>query len=390
MIRDDRPLVMHVIHRLDFGGLENGLVNLVNRMPEQTFRHVIVALSGVNATFATRIRRNDVEVVPLGKRAGKDVRAYQRMFAAIRRARPAILHTRNLGTIDMQWVAALAGVPFRIHGEHGWEAGDPQGRSPKSLRIRRACRPVIHRYVPMSRDIARWLESCVGVEPSRIRQLYSGVDTERFRPGPQPGAEGGSLDCRLTVGTVGRLDPVKHQAALVRALASLRPSYPHLRLLIVGDGPERGPLASLAESLGMADAVEFTGPRLDIEDSLRRMDVFVLPSINEGISNTILEAMATGLPVVAGRVGGNPELVVDGVTGTLYDPGDGGGLVSAVSSYLADPGRRRQHGRAGRERVVQNFSLEAMVQRYQALYEELFSSASRRRRGRPGVGVEGS
>jgi sugar transferase (PEP-CTERM/EpsH1 system associated) len=388
MIRDDRPLVMHVIHRLDFGGLENGLVNLVNRMPEQTFRHAIVALSGVNATFATRIRRNDVEVLSLGKRAGKDVRAYATMFAAIRRARPAILHTRNLGTIDMQWVAALAGVPFRIHGEHGWEAGDPQGRSPKSLRIRRACRPVIHRYVPMSRDIARWLGSCVGVDASRIRQLYSGVDTERFGPGP--GAAGGSPDASLTVGTVGRLDPVKHQAALVRALASLRPSYPHLRLLIVGDGPERVPLASLAQSLGMADAVEFTGPRLDIEDSLRRMDVFVLPSINEGISNTILEAMATGLPVVAGRVGGNPELVVDGVTGTLYDPGDGGGLVSAVSSYLADPDRRRQHGRAGRERVVQNFSLEAMVQRYQALYEELFSSASRRRRGRPGVGVEGS
>jgi sugar transferase (PEP-CTERM/EpsH1 system associated) len=388
MIRDDRPLVMHVIHRLDFGGLENGLVNLVNQMPEQTFRHAIVALSGVNAAFATRIRRNDVEVVPLGKRAGKDVRAYAAMFAAIRRARPAILHTRNLGTIDMQWVAALAGVPFRIHGEHGWEAGDPQGRSPKSLRIRRACRPVIHRYVPMSRDIARWLGSCVGVEASKIRQLYSGVDTERFRPGPGSGE--GRVDATLTVGTVGRLDPVKHQAALVRALASLRPSYPHLRLLIVGDGPERVPLASLAESLGVADAVELAGPLLEVEDSLRRMDVFVLPSINEGISNTILEAMATGLPVVAGRVGGNPELVVDGVTGTLYEPGDGGGLVSAVSSYLADAHRRRQHGRAGRERIVQNFSLEAMVQRYQALYEELFSSASPRRRGRLGVRMEGS
>jgi glycosyltransferase involved in cell wall biosynthesis len=119
------------------------------------------------------------------------------------------------------------------------------------------------------------------------------------------------------------------------------------------------------------------------------MDVFVLPSINEGISNTILEAMATGLPVVAAHVGGNPELVADGVTGALYDPARPGTLEAALVPYLADPAHREAHGRAGRERVVQNFSLEAMVQRYQALYDELLKDQRPSPRPSPARAGEG-
>ena len=186
MTRAQAPLIAHVIHRLDFGGLENGLVNLVNRMPADRYRHAVLCLSGFNPEFRKRIRREDVEVLSLDKQPGKDPGTYLRMWRLLRRLRPEVVHTRNLGTVDMQWIAALAGVPHRVHGEHGWEASDPQGLSTRSLRIRRACRPVIDRYVPMSRDIARWLEEQVGVDPARIRQLYSGVDTERFRPEEEP------------------------------------------------------------------------------------------------------------------------------------------------------------------------------------------------------------
>ena len=144
------PLVVHVIHRLDFGGLENGLVNLVNCMPADRFRHAIVCLAGFEPDFRDRIQRSDVEVISLGKRPGKDLAPYARMWRVLRRLAPSVVHTRNLGTVDMQWIAAAAGVPHRVHGEHGWEASDPCGRNPKALRIRRACRPVIHLYVPMS------------------------------------------------------------------------------------------------------------------------------------------------------------------------------------------------------------------------------------------------
>jgi sugar transferase (PEP-CTERM/EpsH1 system associated) len=310
-----------------------------------------------------------VEVTSLDKQPGKDFGAYRRMWHVLRRLGPAVVHTRNVGTIDMQWVALAAGVPRRVHGEHGWEASDPKGLNPRALRIRRACRPVIHRYVPMSMDIATWLKTSVGVDERQIRQLYSGVDVERFTPAE----ERRSVETAVVIGTVGRLDPVKKQDLLLDALARICQRQPNVKLTIVGDGPLREPLRSHATELGVADRVNFTGARSDAPELMRSFDVFVLPSINEGISNTILEAMATGLPVVAGRVGGNPEIVADGVTGRLYDPVDASGLEQALMPYLTDPVVRRAHGAAGRARVVQNFSLAAMVGRYQNFYDELLA-----------------
>lgn len=364
------PLVVHVIYRLDVGGLENGVVNLLNRLPRERYRQAVVCLAGYGAEFRERIERSDVEVVSIGKQPGKDPRMYARVWRAFRRLRPAIVHTRNLGTVDLQWVAWAAGARHRVHGEHGWEAADPQGRDPRTLRIRRACRPVIERYVPMSRDLARWLADDVGVAPSRIRQLYNGVDTLRFAPP----ATGMRDDSTVTVGTVGRLDPVKNQGRLLEAVAALGrrdPRYSQVRVLVVGAGPQDANLRARAEELGLGGRIEFTGASSDTAPLFRRMHVFALPSLNEGISNTILEAMATGLPVVAGRVGGNPELVQEGVTGSLYDPTLPDALERALEPYLAQPSLRGLHGVAGRERAVQHFGLDGMIQRYLDLYDEL-------------------
>lgn len=372
------PLVAQVLYRLDYGGLENGVVNLVNRMPADRYRQAVVCLAGFGAEFRRRIRRDDVQVVSIEKRPGKDPAAYLRMWRTLRRLRPAIVHTRNLGTVDMQWVAVAAGVRHRVHGEHGWEASDPRGLSPRSLRIRRACRPAVQRYVPMSRDLAEWLQSAVHVPPSRIRQAYSGVDTERFRP--PTSAEHASREAGIVrIGTVGRLDPVKNHVSLLRALRSVLDARPGLaatlRLSIVGDGPQRAGLESLARELDLEEVVGFTGTRDDTAELMRGFDVFVLASMNEGISNTILEAMASGLPVLAARVGGNPELVVNGVTGLLYEHGAPEGLVAGLLRYLDEPGLRASHGRAGRERALAEFSLDSMVQRYIDIYDELTCAA---------------
>jgi sugar transferase (PEP-CTERM/EpsH1 system associated) len=230
--------------------------------------------------------------------------------------------------------------------------------------------------VAMSRDIARWLEESVGVPRERIHQLYSGVDGDRFhREGPRPADLPWNAGDKLVIGTVGRFDPIKNQAGLLRAFRAILDQHPdwrsRLRLIIAGDGPLRGMLSALARDLGLGDSLWLTGARGDVPELMRAMDVFVLPSINEGISNTILEAMATGLPVVAGRTGGNPELVVEGVTGTLYDPREGAALVAALENYVAQADLRSTHGHAARSRVVEQFSLEAMVGRYVALYDGL-------------------
>ena len=369
------PLIAHIIYRLDFGGLENGLVNLVNRMPPERYRHVIVCLAGSNPTFRQRIERADVEVLSLDKKPGKDLGMYLRAWRVLRRLRPDIVHTRNLGTVDLQWIAATAGTAHRVHGEHGWEATDPRGLAPRGLRIRRACRPAISRYISVSRDIAHWLEQYVGVPPARIDQVYNGVDVAKFHPAHPVEARVASNDGDVvSIGTIGRLDPVKNHVALLQAFAALRARQPRLRLTIVGDGQLRDELESHAAALGIDDDVMFSGARSQVPELMRHFDVFVLPSINEGISNTILEAMASGLPVVASRVGGNPEVVVDGVTGRLYEPSDSAGLEQALLPYVADPLLRQAHGRAGRQRVVQNFSLDSMVDRYVAIYDELLGT----------------
>lgn len=371
------PLIAHIVFRFDYGGLENGIVNLVNRMAPERYRHAIICLDGFGDDFRRRLTVPGIEVVSIDKKPGKDFPAYSRMWRLLRRLQPSITHTRNLGTIDMQWVAAAAGVPRRVHGEHGWSPTDPQGLDRRNLRIRRACRPVLHRYVAMSRDIAQWLARHVHVPPDAIRQIYNGVDADRFRPaGPLPvDLPWSRCNDPRVLGTVGRFDPIKNHAALLRAFARILDRRPDLRsdlrLIIAGDGPERARLTALVQELGIAERAWLPGARQDIADLMRAMDVFVLPSINEGISNTILEAMASGLPVVAGRVGGNPELVVEGVTGTLYDAAQPDGLEDALLTYLDGDDLRCSHGTAGRERAVQHFSLDTMVRHYVDLYAEL-------------------
>ena len=379
-MRRESALICHVIYRLDYGGLENGLVNLVNHLPRERFRHAIVCLAGAGA-MRERIEREDVRVVSIDKRAGKDPASYARAWRVFRALQPDIVHTRNLGTIDLQWVAWAAGIRRRLHGEHGWDASDPRGDARRTRSIRRACRPVIQRYVAMSRDIERWLRDDIGVAAARIRQVYNGVDTRRFHPGnalPQDWPWTGEDRRNLWVcGTVGRLDPLKNQVALVDAFADVVARSPgernRLRLVVAGDGPARGAIETRIRERGLGKLAWVAGARRDVQQVLTALDVFALPSINEGISNTILEAMATGLPVVAASVGGNAEVVENDRSGILCADSAPSAIADALARYLADPALAQRHGTAGRARAEQHFSLEAMVREYSALYDEVLA-----------------
>jgi glycosyltransferase involved in cell wall biosynthesis len=158
---------------------------------------------------------------------------------------------------------------------------------------------------------------------------------------------------------------------LIQAFAQVRAQHPAALLVVAGDGPCRAELERVAAGLGQRDHVRLLGNRDDIPTVMSALDVFVLPSIAEGISNTILEAMATGLPVVATRVGGNPELVEEGVGGALVPRSDPGALAAAIAAYTGDAELRRRHGQASRQRAIGHFSLERMAQAYANLYTAL-------------------
>ena len=374
------PLIAHVIHRLGVGGLENGLVNLLNHLPEAGYRHAVVCLTE-STPFRQRIRRTDVEVVELHKRPGKDPAVYARLWRTFRRLRPALVHSRNLAALDAQVPAALAGVRLRVHGEHGRDIYDLHGENRRYLRLRQAMRALITRWVPMSRDLEDWLRSRVGVDPRRITQIYNGVDAERFRPDPGARARW-PLDAWrgrdvFLVGAVGRMEAVKDPLNLLRAFAiALREAPPEvaarLRLAYLGDGPLLAEAQAFLRDAAIEDRCWLAGSRDDVPALMPAFDLFALPSLGEGISNTVLEAQACGMPVVATDVGGNPELV-DDTCGALVPSADPAALARAIVAYAADPARCAAHGQAGRARIETAFALPVMVGRYHSLYQSLLS-----------------
>jgi sugar transferase (PEP-CTERM/EpsH1 system associated) len=375
-VSDERPLIAHVVFHLGIGGLENGLVNIVNRMPREAYRHAIVCIDGASQTYK-RIDRDDVQVISLAKKSGIDPGVYLRAWSVLRRLKPRIVHTRNLAALEMQLPAWLARVPARVHSEHGREGRDLDGSYAPYNRIRRAFRPLVHRYMAMSQNLRRWLIDTIGVDASRVTQVYSGVDTQRFAPrrGARPacGPEGFLDGAQFVVGAVGRMAAIKDHATLLRGFAALVQQMPQgrdvARFVMVGDGPERAACVKIAEETGIAPLCWFAGARDDVDRILPSLDVFCLTSLNEGINNTVLEAMACGLPVVATNVGGNPELVSDGETGRLVPAADAPALAQALLNYSGSPSSIARHGAAGRQRVERDFSLEAMVQAYLRFYD---------------------
>lgn len=371
------PLIAHVIFRLDVGGLENGLVNLINEMPPGAYRHAIICVTHATA-FRNRITARDVTIIELNKKPGKDLPFYWRFFQALRKLRPDVIHTRNVNTIELHPIAALAGVHARIHGEHGWDVHDLHGTSRKYRVLRKIVRPFIDRFIVVSRGLEDYLVASIRIPPERIALIYNGVDPSKFLPRQTTEVEAeqtaAAQSGETVIGTIGRMKEVKNQRLLVKAFVGLVHERPDrqskIRLVMVGDGPLREEIMSDLREARLEELSSFPGSCDNIAEILRDIDVFVLPSRNEGISNTILEAMATGLPVVATRVGGTPEIVLDGITGTLTNDNDVSGLMSAISKYLEDPELRRRHGLAARERVQASFSLDSMVGKYLDVYSQ--------------------
>lgn len=376
------PLIVHVVYRFGVGGLENGIVNLVNRMPAHRWRHAIVALTDVSAEFAQRIERSDVRCIALSKRPGHLVRDYPRLYRLLKEFRPAIVHTRNLAALEAVVPAWAAGVPVRIHGEHGWDMQDPAGKRQRYRHVRRLYRPFVNRYVALSRHLEEYLENDVGIGGDSISQIYNGVDTDRFRPSLEarpaiPGCPFGETGQWL-IGTVGRMEAIKDPVNLARAFVRARDLDPaaarNLRLVMVGDGALRPAVEQVLVQAGVLDRVWFAGDRADVPEIMRGLDCFVLPSLAEGVSNTILEAMSSGLPVVATRVGGNAELIESGMTGTLVPSSNSDALAQAMLGYFSDRGTARRHAKAAHRVVGARFSLARMVADYVNVYERALAA----------------
>ena len=360
------------------GGMENGLVNLINRMPAAHYRHAIACVEDYS-DFRERVTQPGVEVYPL-HRSRRGVWGLRRaLFDLCKKIRPTIVHSRNQSGLDALVPATLAGVPYRVHGEHGWDMDDIGGTRLKPALLRRLHAPFVNRYITVSKDLEQYLINRIGIRAARITQIYNGVDVARFNPlTPKSRAWLPASFQRqglLLVGSVGRAQEVKDQATLIQAFADLINAHSALRatlrLTIVGDGPMLATLRAQVITLGLHDLIYLPGALNAIPEVLRSLDIFVLPSLNEGISNTLLEAMAAELPVLATAVGGNRELIEGGNTGAFFAPRDTAALSRLLHVYATDAELRHRHGDAGRHIAVSRYSLNAMVERYVEVYDAL-------------------
>jgi sugar transferase (PEP-CTERM/EpsH1 system associated) len=363
-----RPVrVMHVIHHLQPGGMEYGLVKLVNGLAGSGIESVICSTTTASPAMKALLAA-DVRVVELSRRAGNDPTLIWQLFKTCRRERPDIVHTHAWGTLVEGYVAArLARVPAVMHGEHG-----TLQLAPSQVRVQRWVWSRVDWLLSVSSRLAERMSAAVGVERQRITVVRNGVDLTRFGLTARDAArrELGVDDDVVLVGHAGRLVEVKDQAALVQAAAALKAQGERFRVVIAGEGPLRGALEAQIDRLGVSDCVQLLGHRGDVERFFAALDVYVLCSRSEGMPNTILEAMATGVPVVSTQVGGADELVVEGQTGLLVPPVRPDLLAEGIGRLVGDVDLRTSMGAAGKARATQAFSLAAMVAGYRDVYLE--------------------
>lgn len=360
--------VLHVIYQLHPGGMEYGLVKLVNGLAGGPVRSTICTTRPPDQAMAALLAPG-VGLVEVKRRKGNDPLLVWRLFTLFRRERPDIVHTHAWGTLVEGLLAArLARVPVLIHGEHG-----TLQLKPYQARVQRWAWRRVDRLLSVSSRLAERMAAAVGVPESAITVIRNGVDLARFSSVSHEEARRGMglPDDLFVVGHVGRLVEVKDQASLVEAAAILKSRGLRFLVLIAGDGPLRVSLASRIDRSGVADCVRLVGHVGDVERFYPALDVYVLCSRSEGMPNTVLEAMAAGVPVVATRVGGVDELVVDGVTGLLVEPAKPDQLAGAVGRLIDDEVLRRRMGAAGDERATAQYSVETMLREYGALYFSL-------------------
>jgi sugar transferase (PEP-CTERM/EpsH1 system associated) len=373
--------ILHVLDTLAVGGLQNGLANLIDHMDHARFEHVICAMRPINGAHAQRFSASRARVINLSKQES-DARFQIRTLARhVREVKPDIVHTRNWGTAEAVLAARYAGRCARVHGEHGID-WDTTTREPvRRILLRRLAFQLADRVLCVSRHLKLLHARRTRFPADKITVIRNGVNQQRFFPDGDSRArirrQWGLADNEFCIGCVGNLIPVKDHLTLLQAIDLLALVGQPWRLAIVGDGPELPNLTAFVNARPIwRDRVLFLGRSTAVPEVLNAMDVFVVSSLTEGISNSLLEAMATGLPVVVSATGGNPEVVLEGESGMLFPVGNVRRLSECLLTLQANQDLCLRLGEKALRRVCDEFSIDSMVRKYEDVYESLASTGA--------------
>jgi glycosyltransferase involved in cell wall biosynthesis len=370
---------LHVYQNSQVGGIQQQILSLLRAYDRDAFDPAFCCL-GPKGALGKEAEALGFEFHALGRQSynrfspGIVLDLYRLMKGkGVHVVRTHKYHANLYGRL----AAWMAGVPVVISSVHGNYRKDrrPNRRLMNRLLLHRA-----DRVVAVSDAIAGDIRKYDKVPPGKLLVFHNGVDTERF----SPEIDGRGLRASLSIGEsetvltfIGRLVVNKGLSYLIEAMSMLRGELGGLRLLVVGDGSLRGEIEGQARSSGLGDMVAFLGERRDIPEVLAATDVFVMPSIAEGLPNALLEAMAMARPIVAAGVGGIPEVMKDRENGLLVGPKDARALASAIRSMVADREAAKRMGLAAREFIERNYSIRATARRWEGLYRSLLAEKSR-------------
>jgi sugar transferase (PEP-CTERM/EpsH1 system associated) len=367
-----RLRVLHVVPVLGLGGTEQGLLKVIRGLGSEEFEHAICAVRGVDEAF---VKQSGLQI-PIFS-AGTTKPGFQfpllRLARIMRTYRPHVAHSRNFGALEAVMAAKLARVPVAIHSEHGYELEILQGLPLRRRLLCCASYNAADSVFTVTDELRAYHSGQSWVSPKKFRVIYNGVNTDRFSTRPEMAGELRTELAipagRFVVGSVGRLVPIKSHKTLLEAAQIAIGNGIDLHVVLVGSGRELERLQSQVQlSDWLRGRVTFVGASNRIPELLNAMDAFVLPSVREGMSNTVLEAMATALPVLLTNTGGNPELVTDGVQGKFFSPGDAASLAELIGYLAQDADSRKKLGKAARQEVESRFSLAEMIRQYRELY----------------------
>jgi len=380
-ILNNKINLLHIIGSVyQFGGLERKVIQLINNLDRSNFRVVLVSLAKYEDEQNNFIN-DDVSIYSLNKRDGINVKIIKRLVKILKKNEIHIIHSHNWATLFYAVIAAkMAGTPIIIHGEHGIETKNIQDNY-KQFLAKKILYHLCHHLIGISKDIKKSLIQRYKIPDEKITVIHNGVETKEhgFNKDKNTVKEKYNLQRFSTIiGTVGRIKPVKDFITLIRAFAIVKKVYPDSALVIVGPGnDETNPyyikLNKFINDMDIHD-VFFTGTIDNIPEILSVFNLFVNSSLSEGISNTILEAMANKVPVVASRAGGNPELVAHEKSGLLFECQNEKECADSVLEILKEPALREAYVDSAYENVMQNHTMESMFQKNTTLYKKLLYS----------------
>lgn len=370
--------VVYLADKLDLSGTPLQIVELALHLDRKKFQPHFIVLSFIDEKIRARLEKNKIGYDALGRdnwvkaAAWRELRKLYRLF---RQQRPQVIHA-YLATSNVlaALVGALARVPVKISSHR--DLGGFDGKWITRLN-HWTDRRLIDCVTVNCAAVREALVKRAGLAPEAIAVLYNGVDLEKIDRANRREAKRTELGLQpedLAVALIANFHPAKGHRYLIEAFNRLAPRFPNARLLLCGycnDAALRNSLQQLVVAAGTEKQVWFLGSRQDIPEIVHAIDLLVAPSLSEGFSNSILEALAAGRPVIASRVGGNLEQIIDGLNGYLVPPAESIGLANALEKLLSSPEKLRHMGEAAKARVRQQFSAEKMAEAHQQLYGKL-------------------